>query len=270
MTSFVTVSTNQGSTPIHVNQYGTALSGTGDYIIVLASANNASPTLTVTNSGTGGGIVTDTFRMTASGVIVPHISTPSAPGASRMILYAKSDNLPYQRSGAAGVETPILSLAHGAALALLRINSGATGFEYGSAGQIVFPATQNPSANANTLDDYEEGTWIPSNGATSYVVQTGTYTKIGNFVFIRFTLGVSTMGAGSATLISGLPFATAVNSSFPIGYWDTSATNIVFLSALVSASSLVLYSATVAQASLINNPIMQFGTNILGAGGYEV
>jgi hypothetical protein len=26
-------------------------------------------------------------------------------------------------------------------------------------GQIVFPATQNTSSNANTLDDYEEGTF---------------------------------------------------------------------------------------------------------------
>jgi len=41
-----------------------------------------------------------------------------------------------------------------------------------SAGQIKFPATQNASADANTLDDYEEGTWTAvlsdgTNNATS-------------------------------------------------------------------------------------------------------
>ena len=54
---------------------------------------------------------------------------------------------------------------------------------------IKFPATQVPSADANTLDDYEEGTWTPvlgGSGGTSgqtYAAQAGTYTKIGNRLF---------------------------------------------------------------------------------------
>src|SRR3569623_1696890 len=55
------------------------------------------------------------------------------------------------------------------------------------AGQLAFPATQNPSANANTLDDYEEGSWTPTvsfTGASTGVTYGGTtlgrYTKIGN------------------------------------------------------------------------------------------
>src|ERR1035437_2045665 len=34
-----------------------------------------------------------------------------------------------------------------------------------SAGQIKFPASQNASSDANTLDDYEEGTWTPADGS---------------------------------------------------------------------------------------------------------
>ena len=30
-----------------------------------------------------------------------------------------------------------------------------------TSGQITFPTTQVPSSDANTLDDYEEGTWTP-------------------------------------------------------------------------------------------------------------
>src|ERR1035437_6156036 len=57
-----------------------------------------------------------------------------------------------------------------------------------SAGQIKFPATQNPSSDVNTLDDYEEGTWTPiigggtSESGQSYDNHTGRYVKIGNLV----------------------------------------------------------------------------------------
>jgi hypothetical protein len=48
---------------------------------------------------------------------------------------------------------------------------------------IKFPATQVASADANTLDDYEEGTWTPNQGPGLTVVGTfassGSYTKIG-------------------------------------------------------------------------------------------
>jgi hypothetical protein len=49
---------------------------------------------------------------------------------------------------------------------------------------ITFPATQSASTDANTLDDYEEGTWTPSVGgsATYGAQQNGRYIKIVGFV----------------------------------------------------------------------------------------
>jgi hypothetical protein len=71
--------------------------------------------------------------------------------------------------------------------------------------------------SANTLDDYEEGTWTPSWSSSfltgvSYSIQEGQYTKIGNFVFIRLRLGWSGLSfSGSGTpWISGVPFGTSV------------------------------------------------------------
>lgn len=61
-----------------------------------------------------------------------------------------------------------------------------------SAGQIKFPATQNASANANTLDDYAESTAaVALSGCTT--APTGTYyaTKIGNTVTIDFWPGTT-------------------------------------------------------------------------------
>jgi hypothetical protein len=82
---------------------------------------------------------------------------------------------------------------------------------------ITFPATQVASAGANTLDDYEEGTWTPSLTATggslsvTYTSRDGTYTKIGNLVTVRFRMRVSSHSGGSGEYrIGGLPF-TAIN-----------------------------------------------------------
>jgi hypothetical protein len=85
---------------------------------------------------------------------------------------------------------------------------------------ITFPATQSASSNANTLDDYEEGTFTPVlqfGGASvgiTYIQQRGTYTKIGNTVTIQFGIYLSSKGSsvGSA-IVAGLPF-TSKNQSF--------------------------------------------------------
>jgi hypothetical protein len=79
---------------------------------------------------------------------------------------------------------------------------------------IGFPATQVASTDANTLDDYEEGTWTPVVGGTSivYTRQIGSYTKIGNLVFCRGGIEISS-GTPTAS-ITGLPFTSAASSFF--------------------------------------------------------
>jgi hypothetical protein len=91
-------------------------------------------------------------------------------------------------------------------------------------GGIQFPATQIPSADANTLDDYEEGSFTPaiSTGITSptYSTQTGFYVKIGRLVYYHFLLDVASGTLNSSTLqFSGLPFSS---SSVDVqgGYWS--------------------------------------------------
>jgi hypothetical protein len=81
-----------------------------------------------------------------------------------------------------------------------------------SGGQITFPATQSPSANANTLDDYEEGTWTPANATVTLSTALGSYTKIGNTILLRglVTYPVNASAAGAA--LTGLPFAAGGSS----------------------------------------------------------
>jgi hypothetical protein len=89
-------------------------------------------------------------------------------------------------------------------------------------GGIQFPATQIPVASANTLDDYEEGTWtvgVSFGGGTTgitYGGQAGYYTKVGRFVQYHGDLLLSNNGSSTGTaLLTGFPFANAIG--FPAG-----------------------------------------------------
>jgi hypothetical protein len=79
---------------------------------------------------------------------------------------------------------------------------------------ITFPATQSASSDANTLDDYEEGTWTPSlsasGGTVTYFVRVGRYVKIGTQVTVSCYLqAYFSAGAGANSVtIGGLPIVT--------------------------------------------------------------
>ena len=69
------------------------------------------------------------------------------------------------------------------------------------------------TGSANTLDDYEEGTWTPtvnglSGSASGYTTQIGYYIKVGQLVFAQFRFTLSNKGSisGNYALIQGLPF----------------------------------------------------------------
>lgn len=84
---------------------------------------------------------------------------------------------------------------------------------------ITFPAAQSASSDANTLDDYEEGSWTPiisdgTNDATAGTSNGGFYTKIGNRVFFTAHVAVNTIGSvGANAHIKGLPFTSNASTS---------------------------------------------------------
>jgi hypothetical protein len=91
---------------------------------------------------------------------------------------------------------------------------------------ITFPATQSASSDANTLDDYEEGTWSPvlrystNISATGVLPSTvtltnrGRYRKIGSLVYVCVEIVYADVGAQFIVdTIEGLPFTAAVGSS---------------------------------------------------------
>jgi hypothetical protein len=95
---------------------------------------------------------------------------------------------------------------------------------------ITFPATQSASSDANTLDDYEEGTWtaVISDGTNNATMNsgrtTGSYTKIGNFVTVAGYISTDSLGSVTGGIrMTGLPFTSAGGNSnysgcaFPYG-----------------------------------------------------
>jgi hypothetical protein len=91
-------------------------------------------------------------------------------------------------------------------------------------GQIGFPAAQVPSADPNTLDDYEEGAWTPAIAGTTtagvgtYTTQTGAYTKIGNvFTFLAQVSWSAHTGTGNM-ILTGMPFVASGNAPCSIDY----------------------------------------------------
>ena len=135
-----------------------------------------------------------------AGVSGPYAAMGAASGEARITAGSTaSDNVPLVfRTSSSGTETEEMRLLPG--------------------GGLTF---NGDTAQANALDDYEEGTWTPvwgsttgSFGSITYTFQNGRYTKIGDRVFVDCRLRSSALAygtAGGSLLVSGLPYTN--NSS---------------------------------------------------------
>ena len=97
-----------------------------------------------------------------------------------------------------------------------------------STGGITF---NGDTAQANALDDYEEGSWTPTlttnnptSGSITYSTggnRQGSYIKIGNTVVLTCTLGwtANTIAGGSDCFVGGIPFAFASADSCWKAQW---------------------------------------------------
>lgn len=98
---------------------------------------------------------------------------------------------------------------------------------------IGFPATQVPSSDPNTLDDYEEGSFTPvakgqsSAGVGTYTIQLGKYTKVGRVVFFQILI-TWTAHTGTGNLqITGLPFITA-SDPYSYSYFTVAPSDLTY------------------------------------------
>ncbi len=151
-------------------------------------------------------------------------------------------------------------------------------------GQIVFPATQVPSANANTLDDYEEGTWTPvvtfatpGDLSLAYSEQAATYTKLGNRVITEYNVVTSSFTHSTAAgelQITGMPFPVSVSSVGALQYQNINKAGYTsFMSRFTPGSTTVRVAAAgsgVISAIVTASDVPTAGSLVLrGHGGYQ-
>lgn len=221
-------------------------SGTNENLTIDAAGSG-----TITFAGTSTGRVTITpvttitgaLTLSAVGLVYNGVTLTGTTGTGNMMLSASPTTTGTLTAAAAnfsGAVTPA---------ALLDISGAA-------AGQIKFPATQNGSANVNTLDDYEEGTFTVTAVAgtsgtitlTSGTGNTGFYTKIGRAVFFNIYVLVASVSSPVGTLnFNGLPFAVASlggnKAALTISYdGGAGSTNITLWNRIdTSSSSIEIY-----------------------------
>jgi hypothetical protein len=120
----------------------------------------------------------------------------------------------------------------------------------------VFPATQVPSADPNTLDDYEEGTWTPTDASGASLIFTsvgGKYVKVGSLVFALGTFVYPGTASGANATIGGFPFTCANDQQSRAGGSVGYTTAPTFVHFIIGA------------ASNVGQPVTSAGVNIANA-----
>ncbi len=176
---------------------------------------------------------------------------------------------------AAGTSTERMRITSGGNLLVGTTTNNASGGVIQVSNGITFPATQSASSDANTLDDYEEGTWTPSIGGTAtYTARTGTYRKIGSQVTCWFDVTINAVGTGSGAL-QGLPFANNASAAGGgnVGYFASLVASFVMINPIVAGgqTSVSFETATAATATIGDNQnIWQNGSRCTGFVTYHV
>jgi hypothetical protein len=143
---------------------------------------------------------------------------------------------------------------------------------------IAFPATQTASSDANTLDDYEEGTWTPvlkfagNNVGMTFNQQLGQYIKIGRQVTAWFLVQLSAKGSSTGNaLISGAPFGSSNYGHGPLDLNSAmTGQTITGGYAIIAGADIYLrYNGTTAYTDF-NNAIFTNSSLILGVVTYYI
>jgi hypothetical protein len=178
-------------------------------------------------------------------------------------------------NGTVGATTPTTVVATTVKASTTMGVGGAT--PSGSGSGITFPATTSDSSDVNTLDDYEEGTFTPSlniGGATTgitYLGRAGKYVKIGNMVWIRLGIVLTSKGSLTGNLtITGMPFASG-NTDYGEPYWPgTYGSTFADFSATITSTATTLQVRNPTTTNNLTETSLANGTQIFVNGCYNV
>jgi hypothetical protein len=207
---------------IRNTNFGNADIGVGSGIMALATDMSNIAFYTNSSLGTTGSALptNERMRITSAGDVGIGTNDPASFGKFAVVGTNTSSPLIGVRDNGTptGNLVSISANSLGTALAVNSagntrvLNLGLGGITPSTSGTgITFPATQSASSDANTLDDYEEGTWTPSDvsgAGLSFTGVAGFYVKIGKYVMASAQLTFPSTANTSAATIGGLPFAS--------------------------------------------------------------
>lgn len=220
--------------------------------VATANAAGQTPTTQVSISNTGAivaGVTTVsgfTLQNTAPFITIKDTSGAGA-ASTGYVAFLDDADIRQGYIGNASAANSNLFFTNEISNANIQFDTVGTGTVVLTNGGLAFPATAVAHAGANTLDDYEEGTWTPTFspttgafGSITYTSTTGTYTKIGNQVTIHFRILTSALTVGTASgqlRIAGMPFTNAsANFSGGVGFttgWTAKPTKHILSGGLI-------------------------------------
>jgi len=158
---------------------------------------------------------------------------------------------------------------------VLKFPTGQTDAHFG--GNLVFATADKgiylgvtSATAANLLDDYEEGTFTPSvGGNASYNTQVGHYVRIGRSVTIVCEVHINSIGTGSTSTITGIPFAPVSESSLAMAKSTNLSGSFIEVTARISGTTIYYMTRTAASATQgTNTAIHGDGTLVNFCGSY--
>ena len=135
-----------------------------------------------------------------------------------------------------------------------------------SAKGIDFSAASNAGTmTSELLNDYEEGTWVPTDSSGAGLAITGTackYTKIGRAVTIQGIINYPATASTAAGRFSGIPFAFPDIANMSISYIGSGGSTVSYLigSAAGDLEFYGLSGTSIQNATLSTLSIRFFGT----------
>jgi hypothetical protein len=176
--------------------------------------------VTLTGNTFSNPVVTGVSTFAAGTVSAPAITTTGDTNTG--IFFPAADTIAFTEGGA---EAMRIDSSGNVLVGITSARSNAGDVQVSKG--ISFPATQSAQSDANTLDDYEEGTWTATDASGAGLSLSGTtqrYTKVGRLVTILIdNIGFPSTANGSSTSIGGLPFvAAAAVASGGISNYTTS------------------------------------------------
>ena len=188
--------------------------------VIIQSNGSTKVTVDGQNSRVGIGTASpnSTLEVASTGPVIALQRTNHATSGSGSILWVTNDNTEKARIATNHlVDDQGFEFNLGGAHKMLITSGGDVSLSNGdiifaTAGKgIVLGATSN--TDANTLDDYEEGTWVPTivcSTSGSYVMDTGAnllaYTKVGRVVHIQGGCSTASESSPNGNIRMSLPF----------------------------------------------------------------